>query len=487
MPKYTIDVPVGNLSAGQYLALATIAVEKLEWNLEFISATGLIARVPMSWKANTWGEKITIIIENGNARITSKSEGGTLIDFGRNKKNLRGFAETLEALKVHTTEQELTERIIWVHQNTASAEEDILNPASTAAKEEKKWWKVFIPTRDFLLTPILIIINVVLFLAMLISSGNISALISPDTNLLIQWGANYKPSTVEGQWWRLFTCMFEHIGIIHLLLNMYALLYVGAYLEPLMGKVRFIISYILTGIMASLTSLWWHDYAVSAGASGAIFGMYGVFLALLLTNLIDKDSRKSLLQSIGIFVLYNLVFGIRAGIDNAAHIGGLLSGLIVGFVYYFSLIDRSNILLKGLLSFILIILTSMGVLLVVPKVNNPAGEYLKLMEQYSEYELEALNVQNLPATSSEMDIVQELTGKTIPNWQRCQREVAKLNQLDLPDHLKEYCRLLGEYTDAQLKFSQVLLNAVSEFTNKYDAELEELQKEIKRIREQLGQ
>jgi uncharacterized membrane protein YqgA involved in biofilm formation len=84
-----------------------------------------------------------------------------------------------------------------------------------------------------------------------------------------------------------------------------------------------------------LASLWWHSEGVnSAGASGAIFGLYGVFLALLFTNLIPKQTRSSLLQSIGVFVVFNLIYGTTAGVDNAAHIGGLVSGLIIGFVFY---------------------------------------------------------------------------------------------------------------------------------------------------------
>jgi len=103
----------------------------------------------------------------------------------------------------------------------------------------------------------------------------------------------------------------------------------------MLGKTKYIIAYLATGIFASLASLWWHSEGInSAGASGAIFGLYGVFLALLFTNLIPKQMRSSLLQSIGVFVVFNLIYGTKSGIDNAAHIGGLLSGLIIGFIFY---------------------------------------------------------------------------------------------------------------------------------------------------------
>ena len=170
------------------------------------------------------------------------------------------------------------------------------------------------------------------------------SLISPTGEDIINWGGNFSPYTTSGDWWRLITCVFVHIGIIHLLFNMYALYTIGVYLEPMLGKTKYIVAYLCTGVFASLVSLWWHETPVaSAGASGAIFGMYGLFLALLSTNLIPKQVRSQLLQSIGIFVFYNLVYGMRSGVDNAAHIGGLVSGLMIGYIYYLQLQKKRGI------------------------------------------------------------------------------------------------------------------------------------------------
>ncbi|MDE3143058.1 MAG: rhomboid family intramembrane serine protease, partial [Bacteroidota bacterium] len=152
---------------------------------------------------------------------------------------------------------------------------------------------------------------------------------------LYNWGGNLGIATLHGQWWRLFSSMFLHSGILHILFNMYALLFIGIFLEPLLGKKLFLIVYVCTGVIAGLASIYRHDLKVSVGASGAIFGLYGVFLALLTTKYIDKKSRRGLLQSILLFVFYTLVSGMKPGIDNAAHIGGLLSGLIFGYTFYF--------------------------------------------------------------------------------------------------------------------------------------------------------
>ena len=118
-------------------------------------------------------------------------------------------------------------------------------------------------------------------------------------------------------------------------MNMYALLYIGIFLEQLIGGRRLISAYFLTGLFSALASLAMHPESISAGASGSIFGLYGIFLSyLVFHHRIEKGQRKSLLYSIGFFVFYNLMSGARAeGIDNAAHIGGLVSGIILGIIY----------------------------------------------------------------------------------------------------------------------------------------------------------
>ena len=151
---------------------------------------------------------------------------------------------------------------------------------------------------------------------------------------LLTWGANYRPSTTNGEWWRLLKSTFLHGGLMHLIANMYGLLFVGIFLEPLLGRTKYLTAYLLTGILASCVSLWWYDATISVGASGAIFGLYGLFLALLLTKIFPPDFGKAFLASTLIFIGYNLLMGLTGGIDNAAHIGGLLSGFVVGLILY---------------------------------------------------------------------------------------------------------------------------------------------------------
>ncbi|RZM14250.1 MAG: rhomboid family intramembrane serine protease, partial [Pedobacter sp.] len=181
------------------------------------------------------------------------------------------------------------------------------------------------------ITPILMMINIAVFAVMVLSGVNI---MSPTGEDLVRWGANFTTLTRAGEPWRLLTACFLHIGVIHLAVNMMSLRYLGMQIEPLLGSWRFLVAYLATGLTGSLGSLWWHNIAVSAGASGAIFGIEGVLLALVMTNLFNDDVRKALLKSTLSVVGINLLIGISIGADNAAHIGGLIGGIVCGMAFY---------------------------------------------------------------------------------------------------------------------------------------------------------
>jgi rhomboid protease GluP len=206
---------------------------------------------------------------------------------------------------------------------------DFKNRGKARNKSLKEAFDILLPKEDYYITPILVNINIIVFLIMVISGLGFMQFEGKD---LLLWGANFKPSTINGQWWRLLTATFLHGGIIHLASNMFGLLFIGALLEPVLGKTKFLLLYLLTGLLASLASIWWFDATVSVGASGAIFGLYGVFLALLLKEVFPKEFSTVFMTSTLIFIAYNLLMGLTGGIDNAAHIGGLLSGFIIGLV-----------------------------------------------------------------------------------------------------------------------------------------------------------
>src|SRR5271155_777599 len=186
-------------------------------------------------------------------------------------------------------------------------------------------------SRSFLITTGLIGLNVLVF-AIMVLRGVSPFLPSPQQ--AIAFGADYGPLTLNGQWWRLVTSMFVHFGIVHIGLNMWCLWNLGRAAEQLMGRASYLLAYFVSGIFASIVSVYWHPMAAGAGASGAIFGMAGVLVSYvyLKKNPAHITINRRMLGSLGTFIAYNLAFGALPGISNAAHIGGLVMGLAVGAV-----------------------------------------------------------------------------------------------------------------------------------------------------------
>lgn len=157
--------------------------------------------------------------------------------------------------------------------------------------------------------------------------------LEPTGQELLQWGANFGPFTVNNGWWRIFTCTFLHIGFMHLAFNMWCLWSLGSLAERLFGNWTFLMLYVLSGLGGSICSLLWNPTVISAGASGAIFGVAGgLVMFWQLGHLsVPKSVIKSDLNSLLLFVGYNLLYGFTSeGVDNAGHVGGLLVGLLMG-------------------------------------------------------------------------------------------------------------------------------------------------------------
>jgi membrane associated rhomboid family serine protease len=187
-------------------------------------------------------------------------------------------------------------------------------------------------TPHVFVTPALLTVNVAVFVGMVASGAH---LMEPTIDSLLRWGANFGPKTTAGEWWRLLTSTFVHIGLLHLLLNMWVLWDVGCLVERMVGNVGFLVLYLVSGLMGSLASLVWNPFLVSAGASGAIFGVYGALLGLLLRGRgsIPTEVLAGLRNSGLGFLGFNILYGLtQSGIDQAAHVGGLGAGFLCGLV-----------------------------------------------------------------------------------------------------------------------------------------------------------
>jgi rhomboid protease GluP len=188
------------------------------------------------------------------------------------------------------------------------------------------------------LTQIILGINVAVFLGMVISSGDPAAFASPlrqfSPRESILWGANVGVLTLSGEWWRLLTCVFVHGYLLHIAFNMWCLWNLGELCESLYGRWTYAAVYLVAGLGASLASTAWRPEGSSVGASGAIFGLAGALIAAFKLGefSVPRAALSGTIRSLLVFVGFNLILGARPGsaTDNAAHIGGLITGLIVG-------------------------------------------------------------------------------------------------------------------------------------------------------------
>ncbi|HVU17352.1 MAG TPA: rhomboid family intramembrane serine protease [Candidatus Didemnitutus sp.] len=152
----------------------------------------------------------------------------------------------------------------------------------------------------------------------------------------VNFAANNGAATTDGEWWRLLTSMFTHFGLLHLALNMWALWKSGLEAERLFGRRLFALIYLASGLTGGLTSIFWHgDKVWSAGASGAIFGVIGSLFGFTRRQhrTIPRSVLQPMMQSTIAFAGYNLLYGLaRPTIDNSAHIGGLIGGVLFGWL-----------------------------------------------------------------------------------------------------------------------------------------------------------
>jgi rhomboid protease GluP len=182
-------------------------------------------------------------------------------------------------------------------------------------------------------TLLLIAANVLVFVTML---GFGTSLWHSDNSVQLAWGANFGPATKDGEWWRLGSALFLHFGIFHLAMNMLSLWDSGRLVERMYGPARFVLIYFCSGLSGNLLSLIAQgDNAISGGASGAIFGIYGALMVFLWRERgrLHPGEFKWLFWGAVGFSVVTIVLGFQVtGIDNAAHIGGLLAGILSGIV-----------------------------------------------------------------------------------------------------------------------------------------------------------
>jgi rhomboid protease GluP len=168
-----------------------------------------------------------------------------------------------------------------------------------------------------------------------------AGLLSPRLETLLRAGALDSLLVAAGQWWRLLTCVFVHIGIIHLAFNMYALLSVSSFLESEIGSARYLSLFLFSGLGGSAASFLLHARVVSAGASGAIFGLIGFAISYFRRR--GGSGAAEIRAFMVRWALYAFVFGLLVRADNAAHAGGFAAGFLIGSIMEIREDDRRRL------------------------------------------------------------------------------------------------------------------------------------------------
>lgn len=331
-PRYGTTYSLEKRTPAEQLVIAWMAVETMGWEISEVTPDSITAFTNFSLRS--WNEQVSIRITTEGIELFSVSTGVQVLDFFRNRQNIRRLLKEMAFIDARTAAEQLAE------QYEIRKERFHVQGSQAHLTHNRRvvhgFMNVFRPVKGYFITPILITLQVLLFL--ILTNKWLfpeSTWFTIDPNVLLQAGANYKPLTLFGEPWRILTANFLHADGLHLFFNMYGLMVCGIYLESILGKWRFLVIYLLCGIGGAMASLWWHDQLVSVGASGAVFGLFGFMLIMLLHRFVEPAERKALLISFSIYLVLSLsaVF-FTDYFDHAWHIGGLLTGAFLAQIIY---------------------------------------------------------------------------------------------------------------------------------------------------------
>lgn len=345
--------------------------------------------------------------------------------------------------------------------------------------------------RAALATPVLVAINVVVFLLMYVGTSQYRSLTS---QALVGWGANLGAQTLHGQWWRLFSSMFLHVGLPHIFFNMWALWHVGRFTERLYGSARALTLYFLCGALACVASLAWNPEHLSVGASGAIFGLCGVLLAYLARGRtrVPRSVFRAHWFSLLVFVLYSVASGFaEPTIDNAAHIGGLLSGLILGWLTAVPLgvpMRRSRQVAHASATGIATTALLLAGLWLAGGINQRAAtseRYWRAHQQYfNRQEANLVRWQEIvgqyaAGSANALDTAMRFENDVLPFWETAKAFV-NLDLDRLPEDERGYAIAITQYIEARLTLARLIARIADADSATVQKEIPDKNKEVTR-------
>jgi rhomboid protease GluP len=372
----------------------------------------------------------------------------------------------------------------FVAQSAEAAERLAHNlPSRQTSGFEKRWTELqdfnrllSAAGRRIQVTPALVILNLAVFAVMALQVKTINPFAAQQ---LLSWGANFGPLTIGGQWWRLVTALFVHASLAHVLLNMWALWNVGRLTERLFGSITLLALYFSTGVLASLTSISWDSSHYSVGASGAIFGLLGAFLAFLAQsgNKVPTAILRAHWLSTLVFVLFNLLSGaLQNGIDNAAHVGGLISGLVLGWLLG-SPLDQAlprparyrRIALAGafVAAFVLAALwqtRTIGMSLTAPEQFMRTHQWFYTGEPQNLRRWQDLGTRGAAGTISDEEFGQRFASEILPFWKAARQRLEHEPKSGSPAQ-QAFASLVLRYVGLRTDWTEAIVDA----TTKQDA------------------
>jgi len=489
-PKIEKYIPLGDFPADKYLVVAAQAVENLGWKLSHVSEVGIIAYAPISLQS--YSEEISVRIESNFAVVKSECVGIQMWfnDYGKNAVNLEKFFHEFEYVEFHLKDiwEESLEKF---HEFSRTQDREYFEKAPLTAKNKiKNVFYLFIPQQGYRVTPLLILLNIAFFVLkgifgffylryILLHKPSLSQI----ENIYFYFGANNRELILNGQYWRLLTHQFVHGSFFHLFFNMYALAYIGLMVEHKLGVRKYLVIYLLSGICGGVLSIFFHLEGYMVGASGAIMGLFGAFIALLISNAFEKNATRALLISTVSVTLLMLVSGLRGRTDNAAHMGGLVSGFLITYILFneklFSI--KLKMQFKYALAFVLVFLFMGSTLAFLPNYQNSAFNKLETAYQRNIYSY--MQIYQINRSQSKALQLQLLQKNGVKAWAKNDSLVKEMDKLVLNKDQRAQVAFHQQMVSRHLELVKLFYQqTVEEDPLKYNTQIKALQIDINNVR-----
>lgn len=490
-PKIEKFIPLGEFPMDRYLIIARQAIENLGWSLSHISERGIIAYTPISFQS--YSEEVSVRIESNFAIVKSECVGIQMLftDYGKNALNLQKFFDEFEYVEFHLKDT-WDESLAKFHEFVATQDPDYFEKAPLTAKNKiKNVLYLFFPQKNYLFTPLLILLNTAYFFGFALFGRLIVKLLLHTSfsyreflvNAGYYAGANSRELVMDGQYWRLLTHQFVHGSIFHLFFNMYALAYIGLMIENKLGSRKYVSLYLISGICGGVLSLAYHESGYMAGASGAIMGLFGAFLALLISKAFEKSATKALLIStVAVLAIMLINGGLKQRVDNAAHIGGLISGFIFCYVLYNEKLWKWTVPITARFAIVLglALVFSVSVTTLLPRIQTK--EFLALEKKYKQNWDIYHTIFRLPSTMStgqKLTIVQE---RGIDLWKKNDVLVTQMLALKLTKEQRYKAEFHAKVVRIESRIVELLYKECAESTKYYRREIRELTRDLNTLR-----